>query len=110
MSLMTSAKENYAMYVILSGEEIPDFTAKQEKKKVGFICSFVSLSSFPFFNHLCLPRILYLFSGDGKYHALLHMVEHELVYGNEFYGSQVPITMTPITERSFITLSLVSSY
>ena len=101
MSLMTSAKENYAMYVILSGEEIPDFTAKQEKKKVGFICSFVSLSSFPFFNHLCLPRILYLFSGDGKYHALLHMVEH---------GSQVPITMTPITERSFITLSLVSSY
>ncbi|XP_028415382.1 dynein heavy chain 8, axonemal-like isoform X2 [Dendronephthya gigantea] len=42
---------------------------------------------------------------DGKPHSLLHLLENDLEYGNEFYGSRMPIVLTPITERCFLTLT-----
>ena len=41
---------------------------------------------------------------DGKPHSLLHLLESDLEYGNEYYGSRMPIVLTPVTERCFLTL------
>ena len=48
-----------------------------------------------------------LCSEDGKPHSLLHLLEMDLEYGNEFYGSRMPVVLTPMSERYFLTLTKV---
>ena len=42
--------------------------------------------------------------GDGL-ELLIHMLDSKLSYGCEFYGCQVPIAMSTLTERYFLTLT-----
>ena len=37
----------------------------------------------------------------------IHMLDSQFPYGNEFYGSDVSLALTPMTERCFLTLTQV---
>ena len=48
---------------------------------------------------------------DGKENSELyiHMLDSQLPYGHEFYGCDVSLALTPMTERCFLTLTQVIS-
>ena len=61
----------------------------------GFGCS---LSSEP-------PKI----AEEESDELFIHMLDTQLSYGYEFYGCDVALALTPITERCFLTLTQVIS-
>ena len=38
---------------------------------------------------------------------VIHMLDSQLPYGCEFYGCEVSLALTPVTERCFLTLTQV---
>lgn len=40
----------------------------------------------------------------------IHMLDSQLAYGNEFYGCDVSLALTPMTERCFLTLTQVIEF
>ncbi|XP_071504103.1 dynein axonemal heavy chain 5-like [Diadema antillarum] len=46
---------------------------------------------------------------DGIYEPYVTILEERHHYGNEFFGGQSPLVLTPITERCFLTMALCMS-
>ena len=47
-------------------------------------------------------------AGDQEHEELfIHMLDSQLPYGYEFYGCDVSLAFTPITERCFLSLTQV---
>lgn len=40
----------------------------------------------------------------------IHMLDSQLAYGNEFYGCDISLALTPMTERCFLTLTQVTEF
>ncbi|KAF6030092.1 hypothetical protein EB796_011605 [Bugula neritina] len=51
------------------------------------------------------PRLYYQEVEDEKMAPVIYILENKFSYGCEFYGNQVGIAMTSITERCFLTMS-----
>lgn len=47
---------------------------------------------------------LVLFAED-KYEPLIWILDTSYMYGNEFYGTNAGVALTPVTERCFLTMS-----
>ena len=45
--------------------------------------------------------------GQDDNELYIHMLDTQLPYGCEFYGSDVSLALTPVTERCFLTLTQV---
>ena len=45
--------------------------------------------------------------GGGENEVLVQMLDAQLAYGGEFYGCDVSLALTPLTERCFLTLTQV---
>ena len=46
--------------------------------------------------------------GDNEVHV--HMLDAQLPYGYEFYGCDVSLALTPLTDRCFLTLTQVCNF
>lgn len=46
--------------------------------------------------------------GQESNELFIYMLDSQLPYGYEFYGSDVALALTPITERCFLTLTQVT--
>lgn len=60
---------------------------------------------FKFF-FLLISNILIMISfTEDKYEPLIWILDTPYLYGNEFYGTNAGVALTPVTERCFLTMS-----
>ena len=53
------------------------------------------------------PFIFLILLPDGNYEPQMTILEERHPYGNEFFGGQASLVVTPITERCFLTMAMV---